>query len=92
MTKHEPKAPYGANAMEPVTEGTVITLKLGPYKEEREYVVGPSCGTETAGTWYCVTCDELFTSNIAKDTHVVDGDDRVHRLAWACWTHGPEVP
>lgn len=44
-------------------------------------VVHASCGG-TSGGWTCVTHDESFDNQIAKDSHIARG---VHVLAWRCY-------
>lgn len=66
---------------------TAETMR-GGEKQRVSYTVAESCGAND-GHWYCVTHDELFANQLAKDSHISRG---THRLAWACWTHGPEKP
>src|SRR3990167_6996973 len=58
--------------------------KLRPYR-----VDGGPCGEDVRGAWACTTHKEIFSNNMSKDFHVMTG---VHKLAWFCNAHGPEVP
>lgn len=69
--------------VQPASLGDVITY------DDRELVIESSCEANF-GVWYCVTHDETFAHNFAKDSHL--GDDAAHVLAWLCAAHGPEVP
>ena len=51
-------------------------------------IVLPGCNG-TVGRWFCVTHDEMFPNQFAKDAHIFEGE---HTLAWICLEHGFEVP
>lgn len=53
------------------------------------YFVRKPCENKTNGHWYCLTHNESFTNNFAKDDHIRTGK---HRLVWICHEHGPEQP
>lgn len=56
-----------------------------------EYVIGPKCDDKSApGSWRCIAHGEGFANNLQMWTHC--DDERVHRIAWICTAHGPEVP
>lgn len=44
----------------------------------------PACvgSTSSAGSWYCLTHEQLFANQLVKDVHI--DDDRSHVLAWIC--------
>jgi hypothetical protein len=78
----------GVTSVTPVAEGEKFKATLGYNEPPTEMVVGPKCD-QTAGRWMCVTHDEVFPTQLAKDSHISRGE---HRLAWVCIEHGPEVP
>lgn len=63
--------------------------KEGPTGVVYDQAVQAACDDKANGKWYCTTHMEIFYNQLEKDAHIHDGE---HRLAWLCFTHGPEVP
>lgn len=70
----------------PATEGAKITI------QGTELTVAPKCEANN-GFWICVTHDETFVHNFAKDSHLsAQPEGAICEFAWGCFEHGPEVP
>lgn len=70
--------------------GDVFKLRRGPGKGTLENAtVGPNCGANHRGNWYCATHRLHLENQSMKDVHIADGR---HRLVWICHLHGPETP
>jgi hypothetical protein len=71
-----------AGTVAPAVEGT--EFEIGGMK----FTVGAKC-EENQGQWVCTTHSEVFRNQLGKDSHIGTGS---HVLAWACLSHGAEVP
>lgn len=61
----------------------------GPKSKLVDLTIAPSCGAKS-GVWMCMTCDEVFPHDWARDSHA--DTEAEHRFSWVCPEHGPEVP
>lgn len=70
----------------PAVEGTRITSQFPQLNGLTIQPKGVAC-KESAGQWYCVTCDYPCSNNMDKDSHCrgkpKQGKD--HVMAWRCF-------